>query len=102
MSDEKVKPYQLNDVWVDQEFELRHGQACKFWPMDKASNAEFTDVRTSFPSQYLLLITGSVQREFDRIVKVCKGDNIPFPGRNACEKKYIEMKTLQAKPVTEV
>ncbi|KZV72561.1 hypothetical protein PENSPDRAFT_353582 [Peniophora sp. CONT] len=83
LSDEKVKPYQLNDVWVDQEFEIRHGQACKFWPMDKTSNAEFTD------------------REFDRIVKVCKNDNIPFPNQNACEKKYKEMKTFEAKPRTE-
>ncbi|VDB87123.1 unnamed protein product [Peniophora sp. CBMAI 1063] len=83
LSDEKVKPYPVNDVMVDQEFELRHGQACKFWPMDKTSNAEFTD------------------REFDRIVKVCKADGIPFPGKDACEKKLKEMDAFYQKRHTE-
>ena len=48
------------------------------------------------------MLTRIVQREFDRIVKVCKNDNVPFPSKAACEKKYKEMKALEKKPLTEV
>ena len=39
-----VKPYKVNDVLTDQEFDLKHGKSTKTWPMDKVSNSPFTDV----------------------------------------------------------
>lgn len=40
-----MKPYKINDVAIDQEFDLKHGKSVKTWAMDKVSNSLFTDVR---------------------------------------------------------
>lgn len=38
---ESVKPYKIDDKFIDRNFELRHGKSSKWFSMDKVSNSEF-------------------------------------------------------------
>ena len=83
---------------------LKHGKASKVWTMDKISNASFTEVSpfpiilgTMWTSRHLLL-----QREFDRLVKVCQHDNVKLPTKRQVEKKAAQLDKLANSPMTEV
>ncbi|EIN14535.1 plus-3-domain-containing protein [Punctularia strigosozonata HHB-11173 SS5] len=78
-----VKPYRVNDVPVNQSIELKHGKSTKTWTMDKVSNADWND------------------REFDRLVAVCKAEGVKLPRKRDLEKKHAQMKKLVEQPVTE-
>ncbi|TDL27841.1 plus-3-domain-containing protein [Rickenella mellea] len=78
-----VKPYKLNNQTVNQQLELKHGDAVKLFPMDKVSNSLFP------------------QREFDRLVKVCEANKIKLPSKRTLEKKAAQMATLTTQRLTE-
>ncbi|KAF5325313.1 hypothetical protein D9619_009790 [Psilocybe cf. subviscida] len=78
-----VKPYKVNDTSIDQALELKHGKSTKTFLMDKVSNAPFAD------------------REFDRLVSVCRAEEVKLPTKAALEKKVAQMQKLVALPVTE-
>ena len=40
-----MKPYKVNEVMVNQELELKHGDSTRRFAMDKVSNAPFDQVR---------------------------------------------------------
>ena len=46
---EPVKPYKIDDKFIDRNFELKHGKSLKWFSMDKVSNAEFPEVGLLFP-----------------------------------------------------
>ncbi|KAF9012012.1 hypothetical protein BDQ17DRAFT_1420408 [Cyathus striatus] len=80
---EMCKPYRINDKFVDQQLELKHGKAVKAWAMDKISNAPFTE------------------REWDRLVKVCAMEEVKLPTKRMIDEKVLQMERLVAQPLTE-
>lgn len=62
-----VKEYKLDgDRSADQEFLLRHADQEKAWPMDKVSNAPFTEVTHTVASMRHLLINPTTRRKSSR------------------------------------
>jgi RNA polymerase-associated protein RTF1 len=45
LSADPVKPYKINDKFVNQALELRHGKSIRLFNMDKVSNAPFLQAR---------------------------------------------------------
>lgn len=43
-----------------------------------------------------------MQREYDRLVRVCQGDNVKLPTKRQVEKKATQLHKLMESPVTEV
>ena len=43
-----------------------------------------------------------VQREYDRLVRVCQGDNVKLPTKRQVEKKAAQLHKFMDSPVTEV
>ncbi|KAG2007226.1 hypothetical protein CC2G_014939 [Coprinopsis cinerea AmutBmut pab1-1] len=78
-----VKPYKVNDRLINQAVELKHGQSVREFSMDRISNSDFT------------------QREFDRLVRVCKAEGVTLPTRKELQDKTAQMKKLQDTPLTD-
>ncbi|KAH9903486.1 plus-3-domain-containing protein [Cubamyces lactineus] len=78
-----VKPYKVNEVMVNQELELKHGDSTRRFAMDKVSNAPFD------------------QKEFERLVKSCEADKVKLPTKRQLEKKAAQMHKLVTQPKTE-
>ncbi|KDR77150.1 hypothetical protein GALMADRAFT_246379 [Galerina marginata CBS 339.88] len=78
-----VKPYKINEKTINQAFELKHGKSVKIFNMDKVSNAPF------------------LEKEYDRLVKVCAGEDVKMPTKQALEKKVAQMGKLVSQPMTE-
>lgn len=57
LSIDSIKPYKINEQIANQTVDLKHGQSLRAFPMDKVSNAMFTQVgsETCFLSLSLLL-----------------------------------------------
>ena len=43
-----------------------------------------------------------VQKEYERLVKVCKAEDVQLPTKQALERKVADMKRLIDQPMTEV
>jgi RNA polymerase-associated protein RTF1 len=43
-----------------------------------------------------------VQKEYERLVKVCKAEDVKLPTKQALERKVADMKRLIDQPMTEV
>ncbi|KAG6853749.1 hypothetical protein C0991_001765 [Blastosporella zonata] len=80
---DNVKAYRVNDKQADQTLELKHGKSVKPFPMDKVSNGPF------------------LQKEFERLVRVCNNEDVKIPTKQALEKKVGEMQKLVNQPITE-
>ncbi|KAI0034796.1 hypothetical protein K488DRAFT_77018 [Vararia minispora EC-137] len=83
LATELVEPYKVNERFVDQQIDLKHGASVKSFPMDKVSNSPFT------------------QREFDRLVRDCQVDKVKLPTRSTLEKKAVQMKKLATQVMTD-
>ncbi|CUA66789.1 RNA polymerase-associated protein C651,09c [Rhizoctonia solani] len=78
-----VKAYTVEGQITDQMLELRHGKDTKLFPMDKVSNAPFTD------------------REVDRLIKVCQAGGIKLPTKSRLEKKAHRLQQLTSQRFTD-
>ncbi|CAE6452650.1 unnamed protein product [Rhizoctonia solani] len=78
-----VKPYVFEGQITDQVLELRHGKDTKLFPMDKVSNAPFSD------------------REVDRLIKICQAGGIKLPSKSRLEKKGQRLQQLTSQRFTD-
>ncbi|KZT08127.1 plus-3-domain-containing protein [Laetiporus sulphureus 93-53] len=78
-----VKSYQLDGRTVNKELQLAHGNALRWFPMDKVSNSPF------------------LQKEFDRIAKTLESEKLSFPSRRQMEKKAAQITKLLNQNITE-
>ncbi|ETW77432.1 hypothetical protein HETIRDRAFT_37203 [Heterobasidion irregulare TC 32-1] len=83
LSIDSIKPYKINEQIANQTVDLKHGQSLRAFPMDKVSNAMFT------------------QREFDRLMMVYEHDRLKMPGKRQIEKKNAQLIKLVSQPLTE-
>ncbi|KAH9474656.1 RNA polymerase-associated protein [Psilocybe cubensis] len=83
LASDLVKPYKINEVTTNQAFELKHGKSIRSFNMDKVSNGPFVD------------------KEYDRLKKVCQAEDVKLPTKLALEKKIAQMQRLVSQPMTE-
>ena len=67
---------------------------------DKVSNGPFLEVSWIYFLYSARL--NIIQKEFDRLVKVCSSEDVKLPTRQALEKKVAQMQKLVSQPMTEV
>lgn len=96
-----VKPYAINNERVvNQTLDLKHGKSVKAFNMDRISNAAFMAVcGVTCISETLLTF---LQKEFERLVRVCAKEEVKLPTKRELEKKRAQLDRLVAQPVTEV
>ncbi len=68
--------------------------------MDKVSNGPFLEVSCIYFLYGARL--NIIQKEFDRLVKVCSSEDVKLPTKQALEKKVAQMQKLVSQPMTEV
>ncbi|KAH8110223.1 hypothetical protein DFH11DRAFT_1746674 [Phellopilus nigrolimitatus] len=78
-----AKPYKIENEYFDTSLELRHGAAIKVFPMDKVSNAAFTE------------------DEWRRFKATCEHEKVKLPARRAIEKKLQQFDKLTSHSLTE-
>ncbi|CAE7206883.1 unnamed protein product [Rhizoctonia solani] len=78
-----VKAYTFEGQITDQVLELRHGKDTKLFPMDKVSNAPFTD------------------REVDRLIRICQAGGIKLPTKSRLEQKGHRLQQLTSQRFTD-
>lgn len=71
--------------------------------MDKVSNGPFLEVSwICFLDGTRLMLNVLLQKEFDRLAKVCSSEDVKLPTKQALEKKVTQMQKLVSQPMTEV
>ncbi|KDQ32693.1 hypothetical protein PLEOSDRAFT_1060439 [Pleurotus ostreatus PC15] len=80
---EGVKTYKVDDIPVHVSFELKYGKAIKIWPMDRVSNAPFSD------------------KEFEHLERTWQGDKEKLPSKFDAEKKAASINQMISQPITE-
>lgn len=83
LAQDLVKPYKVNESTINQAVDLKHGKSTKQFNMDRISNASFSE------------------REFTRLVRVCKEEKVNLPTKGALQKKREQMRKLEAQPMTD-
>ncbi|KAH8112899.1 plus-3-domain-containing protein [Phellopilus nigrolimitatus] len=78
-----AKPYKIENEYFDTSLELRHGAAIKVFPMDKVSNAAFTE------------------DEWRRFKATCEHEKVKLPAKRTIEKKLQQFAKLTSHSLTE-